>query len=119
MSIEIRPHHETKKVKFGNMEADVDLLIAPLILRLWKHGIKTCQSCAENEPGVVWIQFPEYEDAKRFFDAVSLHASDLVWSKDFVYMEGSDSDGEGCFSIRFSQDDLRIVTKQFPTKTAA
>jgi hypothetical protein len=113
--IDQRPHHEIKKLKFGGMEADVDLLIAPLILRLWKHGIKTCQSCEESEPGTVWIQFPEYEDAKRFFDAASLHAS-LDWSKDYVQMEGSDFDGEGCFSIRFGQRDLRIIVKQFPAK---
>lgn len=110
-SQEIRPHHETRKVKFAGIEADIDLLIAPLILRLWKHGIKTCQSCEENEPGVVWIQFPDYKNAKRFFDAVSLRASYLAWSNDFGC-----TDGEDCFSIRFDQDDLRTVLKQFPAK---
>jgi hypothetical protein len=66
----------------------------------------------ENEPGTVWIQFPEYEDAKRFFDAVSLLVS-LDWSKDHTYELGGNYDGEGNFSIRFSQEDLALVLKQF------
>ncbi len=100
------------------MEADIDLLIAPLILRLWKNGIRTDSSCEENEPGIIWIGFPDHKDAKQFFDAVSLHVSDLVWSKGFCWNPEFPEtyDGEGCFSIRFSQDDLRIVLKQFPAK---
>lgn len=115
-NIDVRSHHKTKRLKFGSMEADVDLPIAPLILRLWKNGIWTCQSCEENEPGVVWIQFPEHEDAKRFFDAVSLHAHWISWNKNYVHIGNSDPDGEGCFSVRFSQDDIPIILKQFPAK---
>jgi hypothetical protein len=36
--------HPAKKIKYGDLQAEIDLLIAPLIRRLWKNGINTCSS---------------------------------------------------------------------------
>lgn len=65
-------NHPTKYIEFGDMKADVDELIAPLVLNLWKQGILTHLSCQDNVPkGWIWLCFCSAEDAERFLSIVA------------------------------------------------
>jgi hypothetical protein len=44
----------------------VDEGIAPLLKAIWGSGIITCNSCQENKPGIVWIEFLAAGDAEAF-----------------------------------------------------
>jgi hypothetical protein len=44
---------------------EVDAGIAPLLLALWDAEIFTCNSCEENEPGIIWIEFYSTKDAEK------------------------------------------------------
>lgn len=44
---------------------EVDAGIAPLLLVLWDAEILTCNSCEENKPGIVWIEFYSASDAEK------------------------------------------------------
>jgi len=44
----------------------VDEGIAPLLEAIWSWGIMTRNSCQENKPGVMWIEFLAAEDAEAF-----------------------------------------------------
>lgn len=50
----------------SNHVVEVDEGIAPLIQDLWSLGIVTCNSCQENKPGIVWIEFHTAEDVEAF-----------------------------------------------------
>lgn len=63
--------HKQIRVCIGDREADIDEGIAPLIEELWKADIETFNSCQENKPGIIWIQFASPEDASRSLDIVA------------------------------------------------
>lgn len=44
---------------------EVDVGIAPLLLVLWDAEILTCNSCEENKPGIIWIEFYSPTDAEK------------------------------------------------------
>jgi len=44
----------------------IDRGISALIYALWKRGIETDDSCEETEPGLMWISFPDSENANSF-----------------------------------------------------
>jgi hypothetical protein len=81
MSDEVRMSatiHRQVPVVWQGREAEVDEELAPLILALWKAGIATCNSCQENRPGVVWIEFLTAFDAQEFLDLVAEHPSEAA-----------------------------------------
>lgn len=49
---------------------EVDEEIAPLLKAIWNLGIETCNSCQENKPGIIWIEFLLAEDAEAFLICV-------------------------------------------------
>lgn len=49
---------------------EVDEGIAPLLSAIWNLGIVTCNSCQENTPGVIWIEFSRAEDAEAFLTRI-------------------------------------------------
>lgn len=49
-----------------NQMVEVDEGIAPLLKAIWNLGITTCNSCQENKPGLIWIEFLQAEDAETF-----------------------------------------------------
>jgi hypothetical protein len=49
---------------------EVDVGIAPLLKAIWNLGITTCNSCQENKPGIVWIEFIQSEGAEAFLTRV-------------------------------------------------
>jgi hypothetical protein len=54
----------------SNQLIEVDDGIAPLLEAIWDSGITTCNSCQENKPGIIWIEFLAAEDAEAFLARV-------------------------------------------------
>jgi len=69
--------HKQVFVRVGDMEAEVDQGIAALIREIWKAGIGTLNSCQENQPGIVWIEFVTCEDARCFLNIVAAYEDGL------------------------------------------
>ena len=65
---------EHKQIKISHPDSDetieVDEGIAPLIKAIWNLGISTCNSCQENMPGIVWIEFLTARDVEAFLSRV-------------------------------------------------
>ena len=76
-------HHKQVRIKVDSFEADVDEELAPLLVELWKAGMRTVLSCQENRPGVAWIQFFSVDDLTYFLDTVggcaAVEEDDLYW----------------------------------------
>lgn len=49
----------------------VDKGIAKLLKLIWNKGIKTVNSCEENKPGVIWIQFASMNDLTKFLNKIA------------------------------------------------
>jgi len=56
----------------SNLAIEVDEGIATLLKAIWDFGIKTCNSCQENKPGTIWIEFISTEDVEAFLTRVML-----------------------------------------------
>ena len=69
---------------------EVDEGLADLLQQLWALGMRTDNSCQENRPGMMWIEFP-CRDAARF---LNLLASSRDEDRDFYgrMMEFSGTD---------------------------
>jgi hypothetical protein len=65
---------EHKQIEISHPDSDetieVDEGIAPLIKEIWNLGISTCNSCQENMPGIVWIEFLTARDVEEFLSRV-------------------------------------------------
>lgn len=71
--------HSTIFIQHNSWAANIDELIAPLIMILWNNNINTCFSCQED---IYWddecnayrsmahIQFDEYKEASKFMNLV-------------------------------------------------
>lgn len=69
--------HATITVSVGSQMAEIDEEIAPLIEEIWKAGIITINSCQENRPGTVWIEFLTTHCAAEFLNAIAEYSLDL------------------------------------------
>lgn len=66
------PRHKQVRVKYGKLDEHIDELIAPLILEMWRAGIKTnmsCQSTFENKK--IWVEFPDTMEVATFLTIVT------------------------------------------------
>ncbi len=54
----------------SNRAIEVDEGIAPLLKAIWDLGITTCNSCQENKPDIVWIEFISTEDVEAFLTRI-------------------------------------------------
>lgn len=54
----------------SNETIEVDEELAPLLKAIWDFGIITCNSCQENKPGIIWIEFLTAEDLEVFLTRV-------------------------------------------------
>jgi hypothetical protein len=70
-------NHKQVHVSVGYMEEDIDEGIAPLIEQLWMAGISTDNSCEENQPGIIWIEFSTTRDAARFLNIVAQYEEEI------------------------------------------
>jgi hypothetical protein len=74
-------HHKQVRIEHGEMSAEVDEKIAPLILALWRAGIETFRSCQHHGPsGKVWIGFASADDVAAFLELV-VGMDGGVWSR--------------------------------------
>ncbi len=65
-----KQNHQTTHIKYGDLEADIDIEIAPLIHELWKGDMYTLASC-QGDSDVIWINF-ENPNASALFLATAL-----------------------------------------------
>jgi hypothetical protein len=65
--------HKQVRVRCNGQSGNIDEELAPLIRALWKAGIYTTNSCQENQPGIAWIEFSSFDDAKKFLDLVAVY----------------------------------------------
>jgi hypothetical protein len=54
----------------SNQVVEVDEGIALLIQDIWSFGIATSNSCQENKPGIIWIEFHTADDAESFLTRI-------------------------------------------------
>lgn len=134
--------HKTVRVRCNGMDAQVDVMIAPLINKLWYHGIFTTNSCQENKPGIIWIQFMTPDDAIGFLNVVARiptkkQLKDYTffdtmygrisregvfgsWEYDITIENTGENTGKIDFNflvaIRFPQTDLPAIMKVFENK---
>ena len=69
-----RRPHPTVPLQWEAQAADIDVKIAPLVLEMWKAGIKTLGSCQGHPKGWVWLQFDSLVDLGSFLDIVARFA---------------------------------------------
>jgi hypothetical protein len=60
--------HRTVPVEHAGLAAEIDTAIAPLVLEVWRAGLRTVNSCQDNPRGYVWLEFESLGDATRFLD---------------------------------------------------
>lgn len=70
LSVESNQKHKAVPVRYGDQEAQVDEQIAPLILAMWRAGIRTYQSCQSKPEGWVWLQFDCSHEVERWLSIV-------------------------------------------------
>lgn len=63
--------HKQVQVRVGGWEEDIDEVIAPLIEELWIAGIETTLSCQQDGYGLVWVAFPDADNALTFLNIVA------------------------------------------------
>ena len=67
----MKPNHRQSTIRHrSGRPIAVDAKIAPLLAALWNEGIDTANSCEEEEPGVIWIEFEAFEGLRRFLEMV-------------------------------------------------
>jgi hypothetical protein len=59
--------HKQVPIALGERHANVDELIAPLILKLWSHGFDTASSCQERPTGKAFVALTVPGDAERLY----------------------------------------------------
>jgi len=75
----IEVHEQTEIFYPGYHEfIKVDIGIAPLLQTLWNLGIRTCNSCEENEPGIIWIEFYSIKDLEKFLKMLLQSLGDKI-----------------------------------------
>jgi hypothetical protein len=68
-------HRQTRVLHPSGRQIAVDAGLAPLLAALWSEGIETANSCEEEEPGVIWIEFETASDLSRFLKMVIFRLS--------------------------------------------
>ncbi len=77
----IEVHEQTEVLYPGYHEfVKVDIRIAPLLQALWNLGIRTCNSCEENEPGIIWIEFYSIKELEKFLKLIIHSLGDRIHS---------------------------------------
>lgn len=54
----------------SNETIEVDEGLAPLLKAIWDLGIMTRNSCQENKPGIMWIEFLTAKDLEAFLTRI-------------------------------------------------
>jgi len=86
------PKHRQVKVSYKRLRAPIDVKIAPLILEMWKAGIKTQGSCQRmsDMSDMVWIELLFVEEAVKFLNIASAdfdQAPDSLYNRMFQFWD--------------------------------
>lgn len=76
--------HETVTVQHPDgYEVALDLEIAPLVVEMWRAGVRTRMSCQEGHDGYSWLVFEDLDDLANFLSVVGVYESpeDSVWNR--------------------------------------
>jgi hypothetical protein len=70
--VDMKPEHrQTRVLHPSGRQIAVDAGLAPLLAALWSEGIETANSCEEEGPGVIWIEFETASGLSRFLKIVA------------------------------------------------
>jgi hypothetical protein len=70
MALPVSGEHREVHLAAGGQQAKIDEEIAPLVKEIWLADIVTSQSCQDNPPGWIWLEFPSSFDLEEFLDIV-------------------------------------------------
>lgn len=105
---------------WGEWEANIDEGIAPLILELWKASLLTFNSCEENQPGIMWIEFADVATAETFLDIVAEYdpSPDSLYSRiRFGWTQRQKDDVPGTWLYDVGLEDLAIEYMEIDENT--
>lgn len=72
-------HRQTTVYYPGEQDfIQVDEGIAPLLQSLWEAKMRTCNSCQENEPGIIWVEFYSMKDVERLLTIMIRSLGDRI-----------------------------------------
>ena len=102
--------HEQMLVKVDGQQALIDRGIAPLIEELWKADIDTYNSCEENQPGIMWIQFATVRDGERFLNIVTRYAegSECLYNRITQYWSSDEATEERFWDYHALPSDFHL-----------
>jgi len=69
--------HQIQRITWGDLDEEIDTLIAPLVLACWRAGIRTFDSCQERTRGYADIAFETARDAELFLNLIRVGAPEL------------------------------------------
>jgi len=97
--ISMNTEHQETLLQVGDRQASIDLGIAPLIEEIWKAGIETLNSCEENRPGIIWIDFYSSDDATRFVNIVACYeeGTHCLYNRIVQYWSANDEQTDDLF----------------------
>lgn len=89
-----REEHVMVPVEWKGGAVPIDAGIAPLIQELWKAGLFTMNSCEENRPGWMWIEFLDVNAAEGFLDIVARYEDHMDSLYNRIRQAWSPTEGE-------------------------
>lgn len=103
--------HEQIRIEHGEQSADVDTAIAPLILALWRCGMRTTGSCQRQDEHA-WVAFGTLADAVTFHRMAGQSVARLVTvtDEDRARAEAAGEDTSGAAAVAFPYRDLPAIT---------
>ena len=102
--IRMATEHKQVRARLGDLEADVDEELAPLLEQVASAGIVTVMSCQENRPGIVWIMFLTVGDLCEFLNIVAEY--DPVEGS--LYRRATLAGDEGCWEYGLIPEDVAL-----------
>ena len=103
--------HKMVRVQVGSREADIDEEIAPLIEEIWRADLGTVNSCQDNPPGIVWIEFEIAFQAAEFLDIVAGPYSeefDSLYNRIRLMWERTTGPVEGAWQYDIRPSDMSV-----------
>ena len=69
----------------------VDKGIAPLLKLIWKHKIETTNSCEDNQPGLIWIEFLNMKNLTKFLNLIAKYPNknEVFWKTMYSRIMGN------------------------------
>ena len=106
--------HKQRLVRYGDIEAKIDVEIAPLIEEIWKAGLYTCNSCQGNpDKNWIWIEFFNSYDAAKFLNIVAKYEEDtnLLYNRITHGWDDMEKDITGFWKYNLFPKDLGLIEK--------